>query len=97
MAWSKTRAAPVRAAPAANRAAVGTDPVSRTNRSAASGASTTKPRASTAEAAADTTSAASTSRPREPVRRGSSPISTVPRPSIPTVPASVMADTAAEP
>ncbi len=60
------------------------------------GATTANPTPSTSDASPQVSSAADT-RPARALRRGNSPMSRVPRPSMPIVPSSVMADTAAEP
>jgi hypothetical protein len=60
------------------------------------GATTANPSPSISEPRPQVSSAADT-RPARLLRRGNSPISRVPRPSMPIVPSSVMTDTAAEP
>ena len=96
VAWSNTSDAPVRHTPAVNRAACPALPLMRPKCVLRWGEMTAKPRPSSAEPAAEASSAADTSRARSR-RRGSSPMSTVPRPSMPIVPSRVMAEIAADP
>ena len=96
MAASNTRGAPVSPTPTAKSSIRPGEPLISTNRLLKCGDTITKPTPRISEPTPDTISAEATRPPRDR-RRGSSPISTVPRPNMPMVPSSVMAEMAAEP
>ena len=97
VAWSNTRVTPVSATPTANSAARSGVPVMCPKRPLTLGATTANTSPRTTDPMPEASNAAETRPTRVPCRRGSSPMSRVPRPNMPIVPSTVIADTAAEP
>jgi hypothetical protein len=96
VASSNTSVAPVSATPRAKISIRKGVPLISTNRLLKCGAMTQKAIPRISEPTKETISAEATRPPRDR-RCGSSPISTVPRPNMPTVPSSVMAEMPADP